>query len=194
MERLGPEYIDIAFRTARQADPRALLTYNDYGIEYDNEEEERKRAAVLGLLRRMKAAGTPIDALGIQSHIKAGGKGGFGKGIGELMTAAHELGLQVFVTELDVNDDDVASDEVDVRDREVANVYRDYLATVLRDPAVKAVLTWGVSDRHTWLNNAPTHQKKQPNRTQRPLPFDRNYAPKEAFFAMRDSFDAAKKR
>ncbi len=194
MERLGPEYIDIAFRTARQADPRALLTYNDYGIEYDNEEEERKRTAVLGLLRRMKAAGTPIDALGIQSHIKAGGKGGFGKGIGELMTVAHELGLQVFVTELDVNDDDVASDEVDVRDREVANVYRDYLATVLRDPAVKAVLTWGVSDRHTWLNNAPTHQKKQPNRTQRPLPFDRNYAPKEAFFAMRDSFDAAKKR
>ncbi len=85
MERLGPEYIDIAFRTARQADPRALLTYNDYGIEYDNEEEERKRAAVLGLLRRMKAAGTPIDALGIQSHIKAGGKNGFGKGIGELM-------------------------------------------------------------------------------------------------------------
>ena len=54
-QMLGPGYIDLAFRTAREADPTALLTYNDYGIEYDNEEEGKKRAAVLALLRRMKA-------------------------------------------------------------------------------------------------------------------------------------------
>lgn len=193
MERLGPQYIDIAFKTARQADPGALLTYNDYGIEYDNEIETKKRAAVLQLLRRLKANGTPVDALGIQSHLKAGGKDTFGKGLSELLDGARDLGLQVFITELDVKDDDIESDEVDVRDREVANVYRNYLTDVLRDPAVKAVLTWGASDRHTWLNS-PGQRKKRLDRKQRPLPFDENYAPKEAFFAMRDSFDAARKR
>jgi endo-1,4-beta-xylanase len=60
---------------------------------------------------------------------------------------------------------------------------------VLAEPAVKAVLTWGVSDSHTWLNGGPTHQRKQPNRPQRALPFDNDYQPTEAFFAMRDSFD-----
>jgi len=40
------------------------------------------------------------------------------------------------------------------------------------------------------LNNVPTHKRKQPNRPQRPLPFDDNYLPKEAFYAMRESFDA----
>jgi endo-1,4-beta-xylanase len=193
MQMLGPEYINIAFKTARQVDPKALLTYNEYGIEYDTEEEGKKRAAVLGLLRRMKAAGTPIDALGIQSHIRAGGKDTFGKGLTELIASAREMGLQVFITEMDVKDEDIDSNDISVIDREVANVYRDYLTTVLHDPSVKAMLTWGVSDKHTWLNS-PSQRKKNPDRMARPLPFDKDYAPKEAFFAIRDAFDGAKKR
>ena len=45
-EMLGPGYIDLAFRTAREVDPTSLLTYNDYGIEYDNDDDGKKRAAV----------------------------------------------------------------------------------------------------------------------------------------------------
>ena len=59
----------------------------------------------------------------------------------------------------------------------------------LESRAVKQVLTWDLSDRFTWLNGGPTHHRKQPNRPQRSLPFDRDYRPKEAFFAMRDSLD-----
>ena len=126
-EMLGPEYIDIAFRTAREVDPKALLTYNEYGIEYDTEEEGHKRAATLALLQRMKAANVPLDALGIQSHLHADGKADFSKGIRELMDGVRELGLQVFVTELDVNDDKVTTDDIAQRDQAVADVYRDYL-------------------------------------------------------------------
>lgn len=193
MQVLGPEFIDIAFKTAREADPKALLTYNEYGIEYDTEEEGKKRAAVLGLLRRMKASGTPLDALGIQSHMRAGGKDSFGKGITELIASTREMGLQVFITEMDVKDEDIDSNDIGVIDHEVANVYRDYLTTVLHDPSVKAVLTWGVSDKHTWLNR-PSQRKKNSDRVARPLPFDKDYAPKEAFFAIRDAFESAKKR
>ncbi|RSL17868.1 endo-1,4-beta-xylanase [Edaphobacter aggregans] len=193
-EMLGPEYIDIAFRTAREVDPKALLTYNEYGIEYDTEEEGRKRVATLALLRRMKAANVPLDALGIQSHLHADGKTDFGKGIHELMDGARALGLQVFVTEMDVNDDKVTSDDIAQRDQIVADVYHDYLTTALRGPEVKAVLTWGASDRNTWLNHGTKFRPLHPDRLQRPLPFDVDYAPKKAFFAMRDSFDGAKKR
>lgn len=193
-EMLGPDYLDLAFRTARQVDPNALLTYNEYGIEYDTNDESAKRAATLGLLRRMKAAGTPIDALGVQSHIHAGGTETFGKGLRELLDGARALGLQVFITELDVKDDGVPSDDLAQRDKAVADVYREYLKTVLRGPEVKAVLTWGVSDRNTWLNNGTKFRPAHPARLQRPLPFDADYKPVPAFFAIRDSFDEAKRR
>jgi endo-1,4-beta-xylanase len=191
---LGPEYIDIAFRTAREVDPKALLTYNEYGIEYDTEEEGKKRAATLALLRRMKAANVPLDALGIQSHLHADGKADFRKGVQELMDGARALGLQVFVTEMDVNDDKVTSDDISQRDQAVAEVYRDYLTIALQGPEVKAVLTWGASDRNTWLNKSTRFRPLHPDRLQRPLPFDADFAPKKAFFAMRDSFDGGKKR
>ncbi|HEX4575974.1 MAG TPA: endo-1,4-beta-xylanase [Edaphobacter sp.] len=190
---LGPGYIDLAFRTAREADPKALLTYNEYGIEYDNQEEEKKRAATLALLRRMKADKVPLDALGIQSHIKATSQDGFGKGLAELRESAKALGLQVFVTEMDVNDDAVETDDVAERDKIVAGVYRDYLTKVLEGPEVKAVLTWGATDKNSWLNTRNI-RKVHPERLQRPLPFDADYAPTPAFFAMRECFDNAKKR
>ncbi|SRR6266851_1811972 len=193
-QMLGPGYIDLAFRTARKADPTALLTYNDYSIEYDNEEEGKKRAAMLDLLRRMKADKVPLDALGIQSHIHAISKDGFSKGVRDLIDGARALGLQVFITELDVNDDAVATADMGERDKIVADVYRGYLTAALEGPEVKAVLTWGVSDKNTWLNNGTKFRKQHPERLQRPLPFDADYAPAPAFFAMRDIFDEAKKR
>jgi endo-1,4-beta-xylanase len=193
-QMLAPGYIDLAFRTAREADPTALLTYNDYSIEYDNDEEGKKRAAVLALLRRMKADKVPLDALGIQSHLHADGKGSFSRGVRELIDGAKALGLQVFVTELDVNDDAVTTADMAERDKIVADVYRGYLTAALEGPEVKAVLTWGVSDKNTWLNNGTKFRKQHPERLQRPLPFDPDYAPAPAFFATRDSFDEAKKR
>jgi endo-1,4-beta-xylanase len=193
-QMLGPGYIDIAFRTAREADPTALLTYNDYSIEYDNDEEGKKRAAVLALLRRMKGDKVPLDALGIQSHLHAASKNGFSRGVRELIDGAKELGLQVFITELDVNDDAVATADMGERDNIVAAVYRSYLATALEGPEVKAVLTWGASDRNTWLNHGTKFRRQHPDRLQRPLPFDPEFAPAPAFFAMRGSFDDGKKR
>ena len=188
-EQMGPDYIDLAFRTARAADPHAKLTYNDYGVEYDNDEEAERRRRILEMLRGMKQRGVPIDAVGIQSHIKAAQPDTFGKGLADYMDAIRQMGLEIYLTELDVNDDDIASNDVAERDAIVARTYSDYLRVALANPAVKLVLTWDISDRFTWLNNRPAHRKKQPNRTQRPLPFDRDYRPKPAFLAIRESFD-----
>jgi endo-1,4-beta-xylanase len=189
MKLLGPDYIEIAFRATRKADPHLILTYNDYGVEYDNEEDTDRRRYILELLRGLKAKGVPLDALGIQSHIKAAFPAAIGSGLREYMAAARNLGLQIFITELDVNEDDLPFDDVAKRDEVIARTYTNFLTVALAEPAVKAVLLWGLSDSHTWLNNGPTHHRKQPNRPQRSLLFDKDYKPKPAFFAVRDAFD-----
>jgi endo-1,4-beta-xylanase len=140
-------------------------------------------------LRRLKSANVPIDAVGIQSHIKAGSTSTIGKGLTDYMASIRDMGLQLFLTELDVNEDDLPFDDLKQRDHAIAGVYRQFLDLTLRNASVEAVLTWGITDRYTWLNNIPTHKRKQPNRPQRSLPFDDDYRPTAAFFAMRESFD-----
>ena len=64
LDLIGPDYLELAFRTAAAADPTAKLTYNDYSIELDTEKDTAKRDAVLALLRRFKAKGVPIHVVG----------------------------------------------------------------------------------------------------------------------------------
>jgi endo-1,4-beta-xylanase len=180
---VGEDYIEVAFKTAREADPQALLTYNEYGIEGEDEASEKKRVAVLILLRRLTARRVPLDAVGIQSHITAGHT--YGAGLAAFIAAARGLGLQVFLTEMDGNDREWPADDA-VRDAAVAEACGAYLDLALRDPAVRAVLTWGITDRATWLNSEDARPDKLPERC---LPFDREDKPKEAFFAMRNAFD-----
>jgi len=186
LELLGPDYIDIAFHTARLADPHALLTYNDYGIEKDTPEDTIKRGDVLMLIRRMKARGVPLDAVGIQSHLTAGDPMP-GAGLQAFVQECGRLGLQVFVTEMDVNDKKLPA-AVEERDQAVAKVYRDYLTMMLAEPNVTAVLTWGVTDKYTWLDG-PKFGRAD-GRPERPLPFDSDYQPTPAFFAERAALDS----
>jgi endo-1,4-beta-xylanase len=189
-ENLGTDFIDLAFRTARAADPHARLTYNDYGVEGDNDGDAEKRRLILEMVKGMKSRDVPIDAVGIQSHLNAGQK--YGQGVADYIEAFHQLGLEVYLTELDVNDDDTVSSDLAERDRIIAKTYADFLTAALPSPAVKLVLTWDLSDRFTWLNGMQSHHKKQPNRMERPLPFDNDFKPTDCFYALRDAFDRRK--
>jgi endo-1,4-beta-xylanase len=151
LKLLGPDFIPIAFRAARAADPDVLLTYNDYGIETDSDGDVKKRAAILELVRGMKANKVPIDAVGIQSHIHAGWSTADGKGLREWMRTLRGMGLKLFVTELDINDDTVKTDDPAEIDAAVAQTYREFLDVMMGEPALAAVITWGVTDAHTWL-------------------------------------------
>jgi endo-1,4-beta-xylanase len=185
---IGPDYLDIAFRTARQADPTVLLTYNDYGIELDTPDQTAKRDAVMTLVRGMKARSVPIDAVGVQSHLDASA-GLPGAGLQMFVRDLHSMGLQVFITELDVNDRKLTT-PVEERDLAVASIYGNYLAMMLAEPNVHVALTWGISDGYTWLRG-PKYGRAdgQPNR---PLPFDADYDPTPAFFAERAAIDTRK--
>jgi endo-1,4-beta-xylanase len=185
LELMGPSYIELAFRTAREADGTALLTYNDYGIELDTQEQIDKRGQVMMLVRRMQARGVPIDAVGIQSHLSAGDAPG--AGLIHFIRELRAMNLQVFITEMDVNDRKLP-EPVAERDAGVAKTYREYLTPVLAEPNVTAALTWGITDRYTWLNGLP-HASRADGKPERPLPFDYDYNPTPAFFAERDAID-----
>jgi endo-1,4-beta-xylanase len=188
LQALGPSYIDTAFRTAAAADPGAVLVYNDYGLEGDAAGSSKRRSAVLKLLSGMKSRGVPLHALGMQAHLS--GSSFDSSSLASFMKQVAALGLKIFITELDVTDRNFPVD-ITTRDNYVANIYAKFLATVLQQPAVEAVLTWGLSDRYTWLTQFAARGDGQPVR---PLPLDSDLKPKPALWAMLDAFNAAPTR
>ncbi len=188
---IGPGYIELAFQTAAQADPAAKLTYNEYGIELDNPGDSAKRGQVLLLLRRLKARNIPIHAVGIQSHLNAG-LAMAGAGLQSFIREARSLGLEVYVTEMDVNTRSLEGGP-ELQDDAVANVYRNYLGLVLPEPNLAVAILWGISNAYTWLNSSHGEwSKRKDGAPQRPLPFDDKFNPTPAFEAVRSAIDASR--
>jgi endo-1,4-beta-xylanase len=189
LEFLGPEYLDIAFHAAHAADPEARLTYNDYGLDYDTPGQEKKREAVLRLLRGLKDRKAPIHALGTQAHLDWKGFQSFkAETLQRFLRDVASLGLEIYITELDVGDRDLPDDEAE-RDRGVARVYEEYLTAALEVPAVKAVLTWGLTDRYTWLAG---RNRRPSGLGARVLPLDRDYRRKPAWQAIARAIESRK--
>jgi endo-1,4-beta-xylanase len=154
LEAFGADYIARALAEARSLAPNAKLMINEYGLEYDLPEERDRRYLLLKLLERLKNSGAPLDGLGIQSHLDLR-KGRISPGaVASFLKAVADLGLFIVVTELDVKESDYTA-PVDGRDRMVADEVRRYLETVLEQRAVAGVVTWGFSDRHSWLKVTP---------------------------------------
>lgn len=175
---LGETYLDLAFKAAREADPKALLCLNEAEIEYDDQAE--RRTSLLALLRRLKDRGVPIDIVGLQSHLDAAKTLDI-KGLSEFLAGLKSLGLRVAVTELDVIDKSLPGDPA-VRDRGVAEHVRQYLETVRAGSDLVSVTCWGMSDRNTWLDMWYTRDDGRP---QRPLPFDFDLRRKELWNVIR---------
>jgi endo-1,4-beta-xylanase len=189
LELIGPKYIDIAFRTAAEADPKALLVYNDNALDHDTPDADARRVATLNLLKGLKSRGIPVQALGMQAHLSADQPINPSK-LKAFLHDVASLGMKILITELDVIDQKLPV-EIKGRDRIVAKVYEDYLSVVLEEPAVIAVLTWGLSDRYTWHSQFNPRQDKAPVR---PLPLDAQLTRKFAWNAIARAFDSAPKR
>ncbi|KAB8331468.1 endo-1,4-beta-xylanase [Scytonema tolypothrichoides VB-61278] len=187
---LGQNYIDLAFRLTAAADPKALLVYNDFGLDYDTPDQEARRTAVLKLLERLRTKGTPIHALGIQAHLSPGEKKFNPSKLRKFLQDVASMGLKIMITEMDVVDKKLPID-VKVRDRIIAGVYEDYLSTVLDEKAVIAVITWGLSDRYSYVNESQPRSDRAPVR---PLPLDAQMQHKLAWNAIARAFDHAPKR
>ena len=150
LRAFGPDYIRRALDDARMFAPRASLMISEYGLDYDIAVERDRRYLCLKLLEGLKLAGAPLDAVGIQGHLDLS-KGPFSQQVfGDFLQEIANLGLQIVITELDVREHDVRASTED-RDRRVAEEVKRYLDVAFAQPAVKGLISWGLSDRYSWL-------------------------------------------
>ncbi len=189
MQLLGPEYIDTAFHAAAEADPRALLTWNENLLEEESVSAETRRGFFLQNLKELVRRKVPIHAIGIQSHLP-GDKPVGGSRFQDFLRSVSDLGLKIMITEMDVRDESYPAD-VSTRDRLVAERYHQYLSAVLQQHASVAVLTWGLSDRYT---SVATYHPRKDGTAVRPLPLDASMNPTPATSAIARAFGEAAPR
>jgi endo-1,4-beta-xylanase len=179
----GTAYIEQAFRWAREADPHALLFYNENG----GEGLGRKSDAIYAMVKDFKHRSVPIDGVGLQMHVAQL----------DLDTAAiatniarlTALGLQVHITEFDVSlpldAKGLASGDDLLRQ---AEVYRGVARACLKNPGCTAIQNWGFTDKYSWIGS---HSKGTRGAA---LPFDRTYHPKPAYDAIFEEISAQRAR
>ncbi len=192
LDKLGDNFVVEAFRLAQKAAPNTKLYYNDYNIE-----EPKKRAGAIALIKKIQEAGVRIDGVGIQGHWKTSNIPL--EDIEQSILDYSALGIEVMFTELDLTvlpnpwDENIADVNATAANNERMNPYannfpdsaqakltkgyEDLFRLFLKHKdKISRVTFWGVHDRQSWLNDWPIK-----GRTNYPLLFDRNYAPKPAF-------------
>lgn len=168
-------YVEQAFRWAHEADPKALLFYNEAEAEGMN----RKSDAVYAMVKDFRIRGVPIDGVGLQMHIPR-----LDFDASQISTNIHRLtalGLQVHITELDVSlpvDSNGSFARADIARQ--ADIYRSIVQSCVQNPGCAAIQTWGFTDKYSWIGSHSHHTQGGA------LPFDRLYQPKPAYHAMID--------
>ena len=182
LQIIGPDFIAKAFEYAHEADPDAILRYNDYSLENPS-----KRHKLIALIKSLQEQHVPVMAIGSQTHVSVSSPSfeEEDKALAELET----LGLPIHITELDVNgaqagqrntSGDVAANAATTQgglvsdaDRKLADAYAGLFRAFLKhQKSVKVVTFWGVNDGVSWRAQG------------RPLLFDANDQPKPAFDAV----------
>ncbi|MFE2875253.1 endo-1,4-beta-xylanase [Streptomyces roseus] len=160
LQRTGNDWIEVAFRTARAADPAAKLCYNDYNVENWT---WAKTQAVYAMVRDFKQRGVPIDCVGFQSHFNNDSP--YNSNFRTTLQSFAALGVDVAVTELDIQGASAAT---------YANVTNDCLAV----PRCLGITVWGVRDTDSWRSE------------QSPLLFDGNGGKKPAYTSVLHALNA----
>lgn len=140
---IGPDYIALAFQWAHEADPEAVLLYNDYGGEGGGP----KADAIYKLLQGLRAQGVPVNAVGLQMHTSVEAAPDI-QAVSANMARLNSLGLNVFITEMDVM---IKLPVTPAKLQAQADIYRDVLNTCLSASNCHHFTLWGFTDRHSWI-------------------------------------------
>lgn len=174
-EKLGPDYVEKAFRWAREADPEAVLILNDFG----NEGLTKISNTMYDLVKDLKNKGVPIDGIGMQMHLNAAKPPNKTEVI-KNMKRFGALGAQIYITEFDVDLSKISGTREEKYATQ-AQIYKEMAEACLESKVCKSFSTFEFSDAKTWYNSIGEN-------TADPLPFDRKYEPKPAYFTLREVF------
>jgi endo-1,4-beta-xylanase len=148
----GPEVIPLAFKWAHEADPKALLFYNDYNIGGEDGSNAKFNAAYA--LAQSLRKNAHIDGVGIQGHLDTQ----FGwspQRLQQDIESFASLGLKVAITEADVRTfvnnatDQVPTDNL----AQFAQPYEysEMLKAALAVPQCISFTVWGFTDSDSWV-------------------------------------------
>jgi len=178
--KLGPGYIEDCFRWAHEADPDAVLLYNDNKVEGIG---TPKSDGLYNLLADLKAKNVPVHGCGLQAHLNAGGTGvnrpPTPRQVKQQIRRLGQLGLTVNISELDVRVSKLGTDDPALRQTAQRQIYHDILAAALSEPAFDGIWLWGFTDRHTWVHSFYYDDE--------PCILDEAYRRKPAYYGVRDA-------
>jgi endo-1,4-beta-xylanase len=195
---MGWDWMNYAYRAAREADPHALLSYNEYRIEVTHYgDSDQRRIDLLNLLDNFRRNDVPIDAVGIQSHMDYRAWKFFdARAYADFLREVASRDVKIFLTEFDVIDVGTPTEPAE-RDPIIAALYEEYLSVALENPAVCAVVNWGLDDADSWQNAAavttPSYRRAD-GTPGRGLPFDDDFQPKLDAHAMVRVFERIPER
>jgi endo-1,4-beta-xylanase len=172
---IGPDYVKLAFQFAREADPGALLYYNDFSAE----DLGSKSKAVYQLVRDLKQQGIQVDGVGWQMHIDTNFK--TKPSYRENAKRLADLGLELSITELDVK---ITLPTTQEELRKQADVYREVAQFCLTTPNCKALVMWGFTDKYSWIPQVSPGSGDA-------LVFDADYQPKPAYLSLKQAMQDA---
>jgi endo-1,4-beta-xylanase len=168
---LGPDYVALALRAARAADPDARLYINDYNIEAPGPKSD----ALYKLVQDLHAQGVPVDGVGFQAHLST--QSVFPPNLTANLQRFADLGLEVAITEADVR---VPLPVTDARLSTQADYFRQLLQSCWAVDRCVSFTVWGFTDGHSWVARAFPGQGAA-------TPYDAELNPKPAYFALLDS-------
>jgi endo-1,4-beta-xylanase len=157
LNTLGPEYMDIAFHAAAAADPHALRILNTAHNEQGGPGCDASRVATLNLIEALLKRNVPIQAVGLESHLAGNISSGTTLSRSAFMAELRQFGLQILVTEIDV-DDTLLPANFAARDALVSQRYSDYLTSIWREAQPSRIIFFTPSDLNNWydsVNSAP---------------------------------------
>jgi endo-1,4-beta-xylanase len=191
-DAMGEAYIERAFRRLARVDPQAKLVLNEAFTEQDDALGRRVRTAMLPLIDRLLDKGVKLDVIGLQAHIRPG----VAFDIDPFLRFMEEIArrkLDIYLTEFDIEDVTMPAD-IARRDEAVAQWTTRFLEPVLKNPAIKVLITWELADRYTWYREAAVARERNFRFPARPLPFDDQLREKPMAQAMRRALQAAPRR
>jgi endo-1,4-beta-xylanase len=182
---LGPEYIDIAFNAAKEADPRALRVLNVAHVEQGGSGNEATRDLTLNLIEALLGRGVPVQAIGFESHLAGDVSARSTASRASFVKHIRQLGLEVLITELDVDDTRLPTGTAK-NDTDVARVYSDYLSSLLTEAQPPRIIFFTPGDLNNWYDRlAPSANYARPaGALHRPGLFDSKLNPKRSYAAV----------
>ena len=189
LRALGPGYIVSALRVARSDDPRIRTALNEYGLEEAAPHHFEKRRRFLDLVRSLRAAGAPLDAVGLQGHmqmVQPFAAAPFTAFCRQLRAE----GLELVVTEMDIREHWRIPDGFAARDRLVADRVKAFVDAAI-DGGVGTFITWGLENRYSWLASNP-YVKRPDGLEHRGLPLDDDGQRTPYWMAMAEAFGRPK--